>query len=134
MIVQRKFFHLRRSFILPRTLSSPKENLACKEVRDFALNGVPHTRGFTMMLLQMQHFFISERNLAFISAGFTYWKEAVTAFKKNTSSACHQEAVEAIELLLRQAVDIGKMCDSSTWREKAANRAMFKRILQTFAF
>ena len=76
----------------------------------------------------------TKRIPAFISAGFPYWKEAVTVFKKHTGSACHREAVEVIELLPRQVMDIGKLCDSSTQRDKAANRAMFKCILQNLGF
>jgi len=49
----------------------------------------------------------TKRNPAFISAGFTYWKEAVAAFKRHMNIACHQEAVEAIEILPKQVKDIG---------------------------
>ena len=33
---------------------------------------------------------------AFISSGYTYWKEGTTAFKRHQASACHREANEAL--------------------------------------
>ena len=74
----------------------------------------------------------TKRDPAFISAGFMYWKEAIAAFKIHMDSACHREAVEAIEILPRQVInkDIGELWDTSISKEKPANRAMFKRILQ----
>ena len=56
----------------------------------------------------------TKRDLAFISAGFTYWKEAVTAFKRHMNSACHREAIEAVVLLPRQVQDVGELLDAST--------------------
>ena len=50
------------------------------------------------------------------------------------NSACHQEAVEAIEIFPRQVKDIGELCDTSTSYEKTANRAIFKHILQNLCF
>ncbi len=44
----------------------------------------------------------TRREPAFISKGFTYWKEATTAFSKHQTSACHKEANEAINLLPNQ--------------------------------
>ena len=76
----------------------------------------------------------TKRDPAFISAGFTYWKEAVTAFKRHMNSACHREAIEAVVLLPRQVQDVGELLDASTQNEKALNRVMFKRILQNLCF
>ena len=36
---------------------------------------------------------------AITSRGFTYWKEATTAFEKHQGSAAHSEAIEALVLL-----------------------------------
>ena len=41
-------------------------------------------------------------NPAFISSGYTYWKEATTAFKRHQASACHREANEALVMLPQQ--------------------------------
>ena len=75
-----------------------------------------------------------KRDSAFISAEFTYWKEAVTAFKKHMKSACHREATEAIEILPGQVRDVGELLDVASQNEKAVNRAMFKRILQNLCY
>ena len=41
----------------------------------------------------------SKREPSFISKGFSYWKEATTAFKKHQASNCHREATEALIIL-----------------------------------
>lgn len=76
----------------------------------------------------------TKRDPAFVTAGFTYWKEAVTAFKKHMKSVCHQKAMNAVKILPRQVQDIGELLDASTQNEKVLNRAMFKRILQNLYF
>ena len=64
----------------------------------------------------------------------TYRKEAVAVLKRHTNTACHREATEAIEKLPKQVKDIGEFSDTLVSKEKAANRAMFKRILQNLCF
>ena len=52
----------------------------------------------------------TKRELSFISKGFTYWKEATTAFKKHQGSDCHREATEELVLLPQQVMgNIGEM-------------------------
>ena len=47
---------------------------------------------------------------AFISSGYTYWKEVTTAFKRHQASACHREANEALIMLPQQIRgDIGEL-------------------------
>ena len=83
------------------------------------------------MTAEFEKFLAStKRDPAFISAGFTYWKEAIAVFKIHMDSTCHREAVEAIEILPRQVKDIGELWDTLISKEKTAKRAMFKRILQ----
>ena len=41
----------------------------------------------------------TKKDPAFLTKGFTYWKEATTAFKKHEASQCHKEANEAFNLL-----------------------------------
>ena len=65
----------------------------------------------------------TKRDPAFITTGYTYWKEAVTAFKRHGNSACHREAIEAVETLPVQVQDIGELLDASTQSEKALNRS-----------
>ena len=76
----------------------------------------------------------TKRDPAFIITGFTYWKEAVTAFKRRMNSACHQETIEALRTLPAQVQDIGELLDASRQREKALNRSMLKRILQNLCY
>ena len=51
----------------------------------------------------------SKKDAAFLSKGYTYWKETTTAFKKHQASQCHREANEAINLLPQQVGDIGEL-------------------------
>ena len=41
----------------------------------------------------------TKKDPSFLTKGFTYWKEATTAFKKHEASQCHKEANEAVNLL-----------------------------------
>ena len=55
-----------------------------------------------------------KRKLAFILTGFTYWKEATTAFEKHQASAAHREAIESFVLLSSQTQgDVNEMCNQS---------------------
>ena len=56
----------------------------------------------------------TKRDPAFITTGYTYWKEVVTAFKRRTNSACHRETIEAVVTLPVQVQDIGELLDAST--------------------
>ena len=60
----------------------------------------------------------TKRDPAFITTGYTYWKEAVTAFKRHANSACHREDIEAVETLPVQVQDIGELLDASTQSER----------------
>lgn len=76
----------------------------------------------------------TKRDPAFISKGFTYWNEVTT---KHWTSACHREAVAALALQVASARgtgDIGEMLNAEHEREKAQNRALFRRILQNLCF
>ena len=50
------------------------------------------------------------------------------------NSACHQEAIEAVETLPAQVQDISEILDASTQSGKALHRSMFKRILQNLCY
>ena len=76
-----------------------------------------------------------KRYAAFLSRGFTYWKEATTAFVKHQSSECHRKANEALILLPRQIQgDVGELLSQEHKEEKATNRKMFLKILQNIRF
>ena len=69
------------------------------------------------------------------SRGFTYWKEATTAFIKHQASECHKEANKVLVLLPRQIQgDIGELLSRSHEEEKTVNRSMFLKILQNIRF
>ena len=46
----------------------------------------------------------TKRDPAFLTRGFTYWKEATVAFNKHQSSDCHMEATEAMIMLPNQVL------------------------------
>lgn len=76
----------------------------------------------------------SKKEPAFISKGFTYWKEATTAFKKHQASDCHREANEAIVLLPQQVGDVGEILSAVYKEEKASNRRVFLTLLQNIRY
>ena len=73
----------------------------------------------------------TKRDPAFISKGFTYWKDGTSAFNKHLASGCHREAVAAMQVAVG---DIGELLSTQHEQEKAQNRAMFRRILQNLCF
>ena len=69
---------------------------------------------------------------AFLTKGFTYWKEATTAFKKHEASQCHEETNEVINLLPKQVSDIGEMLSKKHSDQRQQTRRCsleFSRIL-----
>ena len=76
----------------------------------------------------------TRRDPAFVSKGFTYWKEATTAFKKHQASDCHREATEALVILPVQVGDVGELLSREHQEEKATNRRMLLKILQSIRF
>ena len=76
-----------------------------------------------------------KREPAFITNGFTYWKEATTAFNQHQSSATHLEAIESLVLLPSQIQgDIGEMLSHEHQEGKSINRKMFLLILEVIRF
>ena len=73
-----------------------------------------------MQAVHEKRFLVSKkRELTFISTGFTYWKEATTAFERHQASATHREAVESLVLLPSQIQgDISEMCNHNHKEEK----------------
>ena len=77
----------------------------------------------------------TKRDPAFISRGFTYWKEATTAFKKHQTSDCHREATEAVVLLPKQVLgDVGELLSLVHQEDKANNRRMLLKVLRSIRF
>ena len=77
----------------------------------------------------------TRQDQAFLSKGFTYWKEATTTFKIHQASQCHKEANEAVNLLLQQVHDIGELLIQKHSDQKLQNRGClleFFRILDSW--
>ncbi len=76
----------------------------------------------------------AKREPAFISKGFTYWKEGPKAFKKHQGSDCHREAVDALVVLPQCTKDIGELQSAEHQAEKARNREILLLVLQNIRF
>eukprot|EP00117_Sycon_ciliatum_P030833 scpid51445/ scgid24231/ len=76
----------------------------------------------------------TKRDLASISKGFTYWKDATASFKKHQTSKSHQEAVSATEVLPTQVKDVCEMLSTQHQQQKVENHGMFLRILENVRF
>ena len=74
----------------------------------------------------------TKKDSAFLTKGFTYWKEATTAFKNH--DATRKQTKLSINLLPKQAGDIGEMLSKKHSDQKAANKEVFLRILQNLRF
>ena len=76
-----------------------------------------------------------KREPAFITKGFTYWKEVTTAFSQHQLSATHLEAVESLVLLPSQIQgDIGEILSHEHEEEKGTNRKMFYSFWRLLGF
>ena len=71
--------------------------------------------------------FSTKRDPAFLSKGFTYWKEATTAYKKHQESECHHEANRVI--LSSPNHTIGELLSKEHQKEQEMNRKILIRIL-----
>ncbi|KAH3738726.1 hypothetical protein DPMN_045367 [Dreissena polymorpha] len=55
---------------------------------------------------------------AFISTGFSNWKDATVKFRKHQDSDCHKEAVERHVTLPKQTHDIGETLSAAHSEER----------------
>ena len=70
---------------------------------------------------------------AFISTGFTNWKDATSIFIKHEASECHRAAVQAIGVLPMTTKDVKHLCDEHK-EEKAENCTMLLKIISNIRF
>ncbi len=71
----------------------------------------------------------SKREPAFISRGFSYWKEATVAFGKHQVSQCHWEANEALVVLPKQIRgNIGEVLSTEHKKEQVRCFLFFFKI------
>ena len=61
----------------------------------------------------------SKKDAAFLSIGYTCWKEATSPFKKHQASQCYREANEVINLLPQQVGDIDELLSHKHSDQKA---------------
>ena len=76
----------------------------------------------------------TKRDSAFLTNGFSYWKEATTALNRYQVSDCHREATEAIITLPQQVSDIGEIMSNEVKQQKAENRKMLLTIYQNIRY
>ena len=69
-----------------------------------------------------------------VSRECSYWKEATTASKKDMSSDCHLEVVEALIILPKCTKDIGELQCVQRAAESAKNLKMFLLVLKNHRF
>ena len=75
----------------------------------------------------------TKRDAAFISRGFTYWRDAIVSFRTHAASACHKEAVQS-DQLPKEMSDVAERLVADHTADKERNRSMFMRILQKHPF
>ena len=74
------------------------------------------------------------KDSAFISRGFTNWKDGTVSFTKHESSVCHKEAVEVMDALPRTTRNIGDQLSQIHAPNKLLNRKMLLKIIQNIIF
>ena len=75
---------------------------------------------------------VSNVEPAFVSKGFSNWKDTTMAFKKHESSACHHEAVDVLITIPVTTKDVGEQLSKQYSQEKATNRKMFLRFSRVY--
>ena len=76
----------------------------------------------------------ANKDLSFISKGFSNWKDATEAFRIHEKSKCHQDANQVMVILPVTTHDIGECCSTVHAQQKSENRAMLLKILQNIRF
>ena len=71
---------------------------------------------------------------AYITNGFSNWKDACASFRKHESSNCHKESVLKVETLPRTCGDIGEKLSKQHADEKSDNRNCLRKILSSIRF
>jgi len=71
---------------------------------------------------------------AFISTGFSNWKDAKVAFRNHEQTKCHKEAVHTVVVLPREYEDCGELLSSQHALEKVYNRQMMLKLLSNIHF
>ena len=72
----------------------------------------------------------TKRDPAFVSKGYTYWKDATSAHQQ---SHCHREAIEVVIVLPKVNTDVGELLSREHHEEKEKNKKML-RFLKVSGF
>ena len=87
-----------------------------------------------VQVLKQQKMTAGNSDAAFVSKGFSNWKDATMSFLKHESSRCHKQAVEKMITLPATTRDIGEMLSSIHSSEKEANHKCLLNILSNLRF
>ena len=76
----------------------------------------------------------TNKDLAFITKGFTNWKDATDCFHRHEKSKCHLESFELMVELPSSVHDIGEMLSTTHAHGKSTNKQKLLKILQNVQF
>ena len=76
----------------------------------------------------------TNKDVAFITKGFTNWKDATDCFRRHEQSKCHLESMELMVTLPHSVQDIGEVLSSAHAQGKSMNRKTFIKILQNIQY
>ena len=71
---------------------------------------------------------------AFISAGFSNWKDAEVAFRNHEQTKCHKEAVQTVVVLPRGYENCTELISSQHAADKVINRQMMQKLLSNIHY
>ena len=74
------------------------------------------------------------KDVAFVSKGFTNWKDATEGFRRHEKSKCHADAVQVMVVLPKSTADVGEVLSSVHAQEKADNRQILLKILENVQY
>ena len=71
---------------------------------------------------------------AFISKGFSNWKNALTKFKEHRTSECHKIALDYEVLISKTHGDVIDMTSEMAKNTRAQNRRCFAKIIESLQY
>ena len=74
---------------------------------------------------------VGQSDAAFITKGFSNWKDGTIAFKNHEVSSCHKEALQVIVVIPSSCPDVGAMLSRHYSDEMRNNRKFFLKIMAT---
>ena len=74
------------------------------------------------------------KDSAFVSLGFSNWKDGIAAFESHEKSTTHKRAVEGVITLPKTTRDIGKLTSSAHAAEKRKNQQCLVTIAENIRF